>query len=143
MTELLDAVCSADDELGMMFLEEQPITPVELKAGLRRAVIANKIIPMAGGSAFKNKGVQYLIDAVIDYLPGPSTLSRRRGTWSMSLKTSLKPGRTTTASSLLSASNSGPTNLDASCSSVCIPARSQKETRSTIRAPASPSAWAA
>ncbi|MBE2282143.1 MAG: elongation factor G [Prosthecobacter sp.] len=78
--ELLDAVCSADDELGMMFLEEQPIGPKELKAGLRRAVIANKIIPMAGGSAFKNKGVQYLIDAVIDYLPGPLDIEPQKGT---------------------------------------------------------------
>ncbi|MCB1278680.1 elongation factor G [Prosthecobacter sp.] len=77
--ELLDAVCSADDELGMMFLEEQPIGPKELKAGLRRAVIANKIIPMAGGSAFKNKGVQYLIDAVIDYLPGPLDIEPQKG----------------------------------------------------------------
>jgi len=77
--ELLDAVCSADDELGMMFLEEQPIGPKELKAGLRRAVIANKIIPMAGGSAFKNKGVQYLIDAVIDYLPGPLDIEAQKG----------------------------------------------------------------
>jgi elongation factor G len=77
--ELLDAVCSADDELGMLFLEEKPITPVELKAGLRRAVIANKIIPMAGGSAFKNKGVQYLIDAVIDYLPGPLDIAPQQG----------------------------------------------------------------
>ncbi|MCA1962351.1 MAG: elongation factor G [Prosthecobacter sp.] len=78
--ELLDAVCSADDELGMMFLEEKPIGPKELKAGLRRAVIANKIIPMAGGSAFKNKGVQYLIDAVIDYLPGPLDIEPQKGT---------------------------------------------------------------
>jgi len=78
--ELLDAVCSADDELGMLFLEEKPIGPVELKAGLRRAVIANKIIPMAGGSAFKNKGVQYLIDAVIDYLPGPLDIAPQKGT---------------------------------------------------------------
>ncbi len=77
--ELLDAVCSADDELGMLFLEEQPIGQVELKAGLRRAVIANKIIPMAGGSAFKNKGVQYLIDAVIDYLPGPLDIAPQQG----------------------------------------------------------------
>ena len=77
--ELLDAVCSADDEMGMMFLEEKPISPVELKAGLRRAVIANKIIPMAGGSAFKNKGVQYLIDAVIDYLPGPLDIEPQKG----------------------------------------------------------------
>ncbi len=78
--ELLDAVCSSDEELGMMFLEEQPIGPKELKAGLRRSVIANKIIPMAGGSAFKNKGVQYLIDAVIDYLPGPLDIEPQKGT---------------------------------------------------------------
>jgi elongation factor G len=42
-------------------------------------VIANKIIPMAGGSAFKNKGVQYLIDAVIDYLPGPLDIAPQKG----------------------------------------------------------------
>jgi len=62
-TSLLEELCNQDDELGMMFLEEKPISIQDVKAGLRRAVIANKIIPMAGGSAFKNKGVQYLIDA--------------------------------------------------------------------------------
>jgi elongation factor G len=76
---LLDQVCSQDDELGMQFLEEKPITIPELKAALRRTVIANKIIPMAGGSAFKNKGVQYLIDAVIDYLPGPLDIEPQKG----------------------------------------------------------------
>jgi elongation factor G len=63
----------------MQFLEEKPITIPELKAALRRTVIANKIIPMAGGSAFKNKGVQYLIDAVIDYLPGPLDIEPQKG----------------------------------------------------------------
>ena len=53
------------------FLEEKPITPEMLKAGIRRQTIANKFVPVVGGSAFKNKGVQYLVDAVIDYLPGP------------------------------------------------------------------------
>lgn len=76
---LLDQVCSHDEELGMMFLEEMPIGVKELKEGLRRCVIANKIIPMAGGSAFKNKGVQYLIDSVIDYLPGPLDIEAQKG----------------------------------------------------------------
>ena len=76
---LVAAICDVDDELGMMFLEEQPITVQDIKAALRRAVIANKIIPMAGGSAFKNKGVQYLIDAVIDYLPGPLDIPPQQG----------------------------------------------------------------
>ena len=76
---LLEELCNQDDELGTMFLEEKPITIKDVKAGLRRAVIANKIIPMAGGSAFKNKGVQYLIDAVIDYLPGPLDIPAAKG----------------------------------------------------------------
>ncbi|MEN3942713.1 elongation factor G [Prosthecobacter sp. SYSU 5D2] len=76
---LLDQVCSHDEEIGMLFLEEQPISIKQLKEGLRRCVIANKIIPMAGGSAFKNKGVQYLIDAVIDYLPGPLDIEPQKG----------------------------------------------------------------
>ncbi len=76
---LLEELCNQDEELGMMFLEEKPISIPELKAGLRRAVIANKIIPMAGGSAFKNKGVQYLIDSVIDYLPGPLDIAAAKG----------------------------------------------------------------
>ena len=50
---------------------EEPITLEELKQGIRRATIANKLVPVAGGSAFKNKGVQYLLDAVVDYLPSP------------------------------------------------------------------------
>ena len=56
----------------MLFLEEKtPITARQLKAGIRRLTVANQFIPVVGGSAFKNKGVQFLIDAVIDYLPGP------------------------------------------------------------------------
>src|SRR6185503_11116487 len=69
--ELTTALCDVDDELGMMFLEEKPITVQDVKQALRRATIANKIVPVAGGSAFKNKGVQALLDAVVDYLPNP------------------------------------------------------------------------
>lgn len=77
--DLVAAICDVDDELGMMFLEEQPITIKDVKLALRRAVIANRIVPMAGGSAFKNKGVQYLVDAVIDYLPGPLDIPPQEG----------------------------------------------------------------
>ncbi len=69
--ELLEAVVNADEQLGEKFLMEEPISREDLKAGLRRATIGNKLVPVAGGSAFKNKGVQYLLDAVIDYLPSP------------------------------------------------------------------------
>jgi elongation factor G len=68
---LKNSLCDVDDTLAEMFLEEKPISVQDVKAGLRRAVIANKIVPVIGGSAFKNKGVQGLMDAVVDYLPGP------------------------------------------------------------------------
>jgi elongation factor G len=69
--DLVEQVGNLDDEVGTLFLEEKPVTPKDLKAGIRRLTIANKFVPVAGGSAFKNKGVQYLVDAVIDYLPSP------------------------------------------------------------------------
>ena len=70
-TELLEVVAGNDDDLAEKFLMEEEITPSELKAALREATIANQIVPVAGGSAFKNKGVQFLLDAVADYLPSP------------------------------------------------------------------------
>src|SRR5262245_48792011 len=69
--DLVTAISDLDDEVGTAFLEEKPITKDLLKAGIRRQTIANKFVPVVGGSAFKNKGVQYLVDAVIDYLPSP------------------------------------------------------------------------
>ena len=69
--ELVHAVADVDDQVGEKFLMEEPVTLEELKQGIRRATIANKLVPVAGGSAFKNKGVQYLLDAVVDYLPSP------------------------------------------------------------------------
>ncbi len=69
--ELVNAVADVDDVVGEKFLNEQPITLEELKQGIRRATINNLLVPVAGGSAFKNKGVQYLLDAVLDYLPSP------------------------------------------------------------------------
>jgi elongation factor G len=69
--ELLNAVADVDDSIGEKFLSEEAISLEDLKNGIRRATIANKLVPVAGGSAFKNKGIQYLLDAVVDYLPSP------------------------------------------------------------------------
>ncbi|MGA3169766.1 MAG: elongation factor G [Chthoniobacteraceae bacterium] len=76
---LVTAISDLDDEVGTCFLEEKPITPEILKAGIRRQTIANKFVPVVGGSAFKNKGVQYLVDAVVDYLPSPLDIAPARG----------------------------------------------------------------
>ncbi len=68
---LVEKISDIDDEIAEAVLEEKEVTPQMLKAGIRRQTIANKFVPVVGGSAFKNKGVQYLVDAVIDYLPSP------------------------------------------------------------------------
>jgi elongation factor G len=77
--ELVSAIADLDDEVGTAFLEEKPITIEMLKAGIRRQTIANKFVPVVGGSAFKNKGVQYLVDAVVDYLPSPIDIPAAKG----------------------------------------------------------------
>ena len=77
--DLVEQVANLDDEVGTLFLEEKPVSPKELKAGIRRLTIANQFIPVAGGSAFKNKGVQYLVDAVVDYLPSPLDIPPAKG----------------------------------------------------------------
>jgi elongation factor G len=77
--DLVEQVANLDDEVGTLYLEEKPVTPKDLKAGIRRLTIANKFVPVAGGSAFKNKGVQYLVDAVIDYLPSPLDIQPATG----------------------------------------------------------------
>ena len=68
-----------DEEVGIEFLEEQEITVEDLKQAIRRQTIGNKFVPVVGGSAFKNKGVQYLLDAVVDYLPGPLDVAATEG----------------------------------------------------------------
>ena len=77
--DIVDQMCDLDEEVGMMFLEEKPITKEHLKAAIRRQTIANRFVPVAGGSAFKNKGVQYLVDAVVDYLPSPVDILPAKG----------------------------------------------------------------
>jgi len=77
--DLVEQVANLDDEVGTLFIEEKPVTPKDLKAGIRRLTIDNKFVPVAGGSAFKNKGVQYLVDAVVDYLPSPIDIPAAKG----------------------------------------------------------------
>jgi elongation factor G len=77
--DLVEQISNLDDEVAEAVLEEREITPALLKAGIRRQTIANKFVPVVGGSAFKNKGVQYLVDAVIDYLPGPLDIPPAKG----------------------------------------------------------------
>ena len=69
--ELEEAIVETDDALMNKYLEGQEIDIAELKAALRKAVCDNKIIPVLNASAFKNKGIQLLLDAIIDYLPSP------------------------------------------------------------------------
>jgi elongation factor G len=71
LDRLVEAVADVDEEVGNMFLEEKRPTAKQLKEAIRRVVIANKLVPVVGGSAFKNKGVQGLVDAVVEYLPSP------------------------------------------------------------------------
>jgi elongation factor G len=77
--DLVEQMCDLDEEVGMLFLQEKPITKQDLKAAIRRQTIANKFVPVVGGSAFKNKGVQYLVDAVVDYLPSPLDIPPAKG----------------------------------------------------------------
>ncbi|MEJ5261753.1 MAG: elongation factor G [Ignavibacterium sp.] len=73
-TQMLEAVSDVDDTLLEKYLEGKEITPDEIKAVLRRATIELKIVPVLCGSSFKNKGVQKLLDAVVDFLPSPADL---------------------------------------------------------------------
>ena len=70
-SRLIEAVAEADEELLMLYLENETLTEDELRRGLRKATLAVKLIPVLCGSAFKNKGVQPLLDAIVDYLPAP------------------------------------------------------------------------
>jgi elongation factor G len=78
--KLVEAVSESDDHLFTKFVEGQPITEDELRAGIRKATIAQKIFPVICGTAFKNKGVQNLLDAVVDYLPSPLDIPAVKGT---------------------------------------------------------------
>ncbi|MCE5284397.1 MAG: elongation factor G [Pelosinus sp.] len=77
---MLDAVAESDDDLMMKYLEGEELTIEEIKQAIRRATIACKMTPVLCGSSYKNKGVQPLLDAVIDFMPAPTDIPAIKGT---------------------------------------------------------------
>jgi elongation factor G len=78
--KLVEAVSSIDDDLMHKYLEGEEISPVEIRKALRKGTTELKIVPVVTGSAFKNKGVQTLLDAVVDFLPSPLDIPAVEGT---------------------------------------------------------------
>jgi len=76
---LVEAVAEFDDELMMKFLEGEELSVAEIKAALRKGVCENKIVPVTCGTAFKNKGVQLLLDNVVEYMPAPTDVKAIQG----------------------------------------------------------------
>ncbi len=77
---MVEAAAEANDDFMNKYLEGEALSEEELKAGLRQRTLANEIVPALCGSAFKNKGVQAMLDAVIDYLPAPTEVKAIEGT---------------------------------------------------------------
>ena len=78
-SEMIEAAAEQDEELMMKYLEGEELTEEEIKKGLRIGTIANKIVPVTCGSSYKNKGVQELLNAVIDYMPSPLDIANIKG----------------------------------------------------------------
>ncbi len=77
--KMVEAIASTDDTLMEKYLEGEEISIDELKVALRKATIANEIVPVVCGTSYRNKGVQKLLDAVIDYMPAPTDVAAIRG----------------------------------------------------------------
>jgi elongation factor G len=77
---MVEAAAESSDELMEKYLEGEALSEEEIKAGIRKRTLANEIIPVFGGSAFKNKGVQAVLDAVIEYMPSPTEVKAIEGT---------------------------------------------------------------
>ncbi len=77
---LVEAAAEATDELMDKYLEDGELTEEEIKSAIRKRTLANEIVPVIGGSAFKNKGVQAMLDAVVEYLPSPEEVKAIEGT---------------------------------------------------------------
>ena len=78
--EMVEAAAEQDDDLMMKYLDGEELTPDEIKSGLRKGTLSNSLVPVTCGSSYKNKGVQELIDAVVDYLPAPTDIPDVKGT---------------------------------------------------------------
>ncbi len=76
---MIEAVADQDEELMMKYLDGEELTTEEIKKGLRTGTIANKIVPVVCGSSYKNKGVQELLDAIVDYMPSPVDIAHIKG----------------------------------------------------------------
>ena len=77
--KMVEAICETDDELMDKFFNEEEISVEELKVALRKATIANDIIPVCCGTSYKNKGVQKLLDNIIEYMPAPTDIEAIKG----------------------------------------------------------------
>ena len=77
--QLIEAAAEANEELMEKYLDTEQLTEDEIKLGLRIRTLANEIVPVLGGSAFKNKGVQAMLDAVVEYLPSPTEVKAIEG----------------------------------------------------------------
>jgi len=77
--QLIEQLADVDDEVARLYLEDKDISAEQLRATLRRATLAGTLVPVLAGSALKNKGVQLLLDAVVDYLPSPLDVPPARG----------------------------------------------------------------
>ena len=77
--KMVEAIASTDDELMMKYLEGEEISVAELKAALRKATINNEIVPVVCGTSYRNKGVQKLLDAIVDFMPSPLDIPAIKG----------------------------------------------------------------
>ncbi|MDF9407537.1 elongation factor G [Pelotomaculum isophthalicicum JI] len=77
--KLIEAVAESDENLMMKYLENEELSEKDIQEGIRKATLAVQMIPVLCGSAFKNKGVQPLLDAIVDYLPAPTEVPSMRG----------------------------------------------------------------
>ena len=78
--KLIEAVAETDEDLMMKYLEGEELSKDEIKAALRKATISNEIVPVVCGSSYKNRGVQKLLDAIVDYMPAPTDVPAIKGT---------------------------------------------------------------